>query len=128
MKRTWVLMLGALLAGILIGAAGASWAVACRWKTPFHERLLDRFSSTLQLTPQQREQVGAILEAKRQRIDALRAEIRPKFDELRMSTGAEIRALLSPEQQTRFDEMETKRAQQVARWRERRKRGNTWHK
>jgi Spy/CpxP family protein refolding chaperone len=128
MTRAWMLA-AALIAGILIGAAGTSYAIAHRWRTPFHERLLTRFSSALQLTPQQREQVGAILEAKRQRIDALRAELRPQFDELRASTSAEIRALLTPEQQGKFDEMEAKRAQQIARWRERRKaRGHLWDK
>ena len=68
--------------------------------------MLDRFSSGLRLTPEQRTQVGALLETKRQKMDTLRAEMRPRFEEVRQSTQADIRRLLTPDQQTRFDEME----------------------
>ncbi len=81
----------------------------------FQARLLQRFSSKLKLTPEQRTQVATILEAKRQKIDALRADIRPKFEEIRTSTAADIRKLLTPEQQQKFDvmqvEWETRRRQ-----------------
>ena len=72
----------------------------------FQTRLLQRFSSKLKLAPEQRTQVAAILEAKRQKIDALRADIRPKFEEIRTSTAADIRKLLTLEQQQKFDVMQ----------------------
>ena len=49
--------------------------------------------------------MGAILEDKRHKIEDLRAEIRPRFKEIRTSTSVEIRGLLTPEQQQKFDVM-----------------------
>ncbi len=72
----------------------------------FQARLLQRFSSKLKLTPEQRTQVATILEAKRQKIDALRADIQPKFEEIRTSIAADIRKLLTPEQEQKFDVMQ----------------------
>ena len=114
-----------VIAFVLGGCVGfaAAWGSLPRWRhhpwggNQFQHRLLDRFSSTLKLTPDQRSQVAAILETKRQKMDALRAEIRPRFDELRASTGAEIRRLLTPEQQQRFDVMEAEWDARVKRFR-----------
>ena len=116
-------VVGALLVGGLIGLAGAaSLAPHARhrhWGKGYGQhRLMDRFSSTLHLTPEQREKVSGILEAKRQKIEALRAEIRPRFDEIRTSTSGEIRQLLTPEQQQQFDAMEAERAAKRKQFRE----------
>ena len=112
MKPAWNHVVVALALG---GCVGFFVAHSCapgtfhhRWGGGrFQQRLLNRFSSKLQLTPEQRSRVAAILEAKRQKMEALRAEIRPRFEELRASTSDEIRRLLTPEQQQRFDVMET---------------------
>ena len=125
MKRAWKQLVIALVLG---GGVGFAAARICPFgKFPHHrrggqfeQRLLDRFSSTLHLAPEQRAHVATILEAKRQKIDALRAEIRPRFEEIRTSTSGEIRQLLSPNQQQRFDVME-------AEWATRKKRShNRW--
>ncbi len=126
MKLAWKQIAVALVLG---GGAGFVIVQACplgrfhhRDRGHFQQRLLDRFSSKLQLTPEQRSRVATILEAKHQKIDALRAEIRPRFEEIRTSTSAEIRPLLTPEQQKRFDVMEAewkdRRKQVHDRWRE----------
>ncbi len=85
----------------------------------FQERLLQQFTAKLHSSPDQRAKVAAILEAKRQKIDALRADIRPKFEEIRTSTRTEIRQLLSPEQQQKFDVMDAKFEARAKRFRER---------
>ena len=108
LTRTVVL---ACLAGLLVGAAGGWWAgrelFPRRWGwEQRYEKMLERFSSELKLTPDQKEQVKALLEAKRQKMEALRNEVRPRREEIRQSTQTEIRKLLSPEQQTKFDRME----------------------
>ncbi|MBI3996967.1 MAG: periplasmic heavy metal sensor [Candidatus Omnitrophica bacterium] len=111
MKRAWKQILVAFVLGGCVGVA-VTWGCAPRMfhrhagKGQFQQRLLDRFSSKLQLTPEQRTQVAAILDTKRQKMDALRAEIRPRVEELRASTSADIRRLLTPDQQQRFDVME----------------------
>jgi len=110
-KLAWSQLVMAFTVGACMG-----WAMALGWAprmfhhhgdgAKFQQRLLDRFSSKLQLTPEQRHQVAAILEAKRQKIDALRAETRPRFEAISASMSSEIRQLLTPEQQQRFDAME----------------------
>ena len=123
-KRVWNQIAIALLLG---GCAGFVVAKSC---TPrlfhhrvdgahFQQRLLDRFSSKLHLTPEQRSQVATILEAKRKKIDALRAEIRPRFEEIRTSTSADIRRLLTPEQQKNFEIMQTEWDARKKRFRDR---------
>ena len=101
----------ACLTGLLVGAAGGWWAgrdlFPRRWDwEQRYEKMLERFSSELKLAPDQKEQVKTLLEAKRQKMEALRNEVRPRREEIRQSTQAEIRKLLSPEQETKFDRME----------------------
>ena len=122
MTRASKQMLVTFVLGGVVGAAGAYWSAPYafhrHWERgQFQTRMLQQFSSKLHLTPAQRTQVAAILEAKRQRIKTLRADIRPKFEDIRTSASAEIRVLLTPEQQKKFDVMQ-------AEWEARRKR---WH-
>ena len=111
MNRTWKWVLIFVLgAGVgFMSAMGTGRCLFHPWGggRHFQEHMLKQFNDKLKLTPEQNAQVAAILEAKRQKIDALRAEIRPKFEELRSSTRSEIRQLLSSEQQQKFDVMET---------------------
>ena len=111
MKLTWKQIVIAFLLGGCVGFVVAKHCGPRMFHrhgdgTHFQQRLLDRFSSKLHLTQEQRSQVATILEAKRQKMDTLRAEIRPKFEELRTSTSADIRQLLTAEQQKKFDAMQ----------------------
>ncbi len=76
-------------------------------RTP--EQRLKRFSEKLKLTPDQRQQVSTIFEASRTKMEALRAEFRPKFEAIRTDTRAQIRGLLTPDQQKTFDAMNAER-------------------
>lgn len=68
-----------------------------------HEEVFGRMRRDLQLTDQQADEVRRILEQTRSDYRALRAEARPRFDSIRQSARTRIRALLTPEQQQRFD-------------------------
>jgi Spy/CpxP family protein refolding chaperone len=68
-----------------------------------HEEVFERMRRDLQLTDQQAADVRRILEQTRGDYRALRAEARPRFDSIRQSARTRIRALLTPEQQQRFD-------------------------
>ena len=110
MKPDWKQIIVAFAVGVMMGIVGTRWCAHCHFHQrrdsgQFQTRLLQRFSSKLHLTSEQQTQVAAILEAKRQKIDTLRAEIRPKFEEIRTATRTEIRQLLIPEQQQKFDVM-----------------------
>ena len=102
----------ALLIGLIVGALAGSWYVKENF-TPhwngrggdFKRHMLEHFSSELSLTPEQKEEVGAIFEKNRPQMMALQAEMRPKFEALRNLTHEEIRKILTPEQQKKFDVM-----------------------
>lgn len=66
--------------------------------------LADRLAAQLELTAEQREAVTAILEARRARASEAMEEMGPFLKAQLDSTNMEIRAVLTPEQQERFDE------------------------
>lgn len=121
MKLAWRQVAVAFLVGGVVGVGGAWWIVprgVHRWEHGQPQaRLLERFTRRLRLTAEQRAQVATILEATRQKIEALRAESRPRFEAIRNSTRAEIRQLLTPEQQQTFDVMDAEFERKMKRFR-----------
>jgi len=69
-----------------------------------HERF-EKMRSELNLTDDQTKAVRAIIDETRNEYRALRTELRPRFEEPRQKARARIRALLTPEQQQKFDAM-----------------------
>lgn len=67
------------------------------------EKRFEHMRRDLNLTEQQAAEIRAILEETRGGFRALRDEVRPRYDALRQNSRARIRALLTPEQQQRFD-------------------------
>lgn len=66
---------------------------------------LEHMSKKLQLTETQQTQVKAVFDKNASQREALRESMR----NLRQSTNKEIRAILTPEQQQKFDKMKQKR-------------------
>ena len=100
-----------LLVGLLIG--GVAGRFIPFWRFAHHgpgngheERMLRRLDKRLGLDEQQRTKITAILASTRQKMEALLAEGRPKFEALRKDTGNQIRSLLRPDQQTKFDALQ----------------------
>jgi Spy/CpxP family protein refolding chaperone len=80
-----------------------------------NERRLDALTRVLDLTPAQREAIGAIL--RRQEPEA-RTRMRESMEQCgqslrdhKLKVDAEIRALLTPEQQQRFDQLAAEQAE-----------------
>jgi len=69
------------------------------------KKLLKKFNRNLSLNEEQRNEVENILNAKIEKVKKLRKKIRPQFKKIRQSARAEIRALLTPEQASKFDTM-----------------------
>jgi Spy/CpxP family protein refolding chaperone len=67
------------------------------------EEAIERMKSDLNLNDNQVTQIRAILDQTRNEYHALRAEVRPRYDTVRQNARAKIRALLTPEQQQKFD-------------------------
>jgi hypothetical protein len=68
------------------------------------DEMFERMRHDLDLDERQATEVRQILEQTRGDFRALRAEARPRYDAIRQSARARIRALLTPEQQRRFDD------------------------
>jgi Spy/CpxP family protein refolding chaperone len=67
------------------------------------EEVFERMKRDLNLNEQQSTQIRAILEQTREEYRQLRAEVRPRYDAARQNARTKIRALLTPEQQQKFD-------------------------
>jgi Spy/CpxP family protein refolding chaperone len=67
------------------------------------EDVFERMKRDLDLNEQQATQIRAILDQTRDDYRQLRAEVRPRYDAVRQNARTKIRALLTPEQQQRFD-------------------------
>jgi len=107
-----IFLLGVFLAG---GAAGfAANQVAGPEKRCKGDRASyrERFASELGLTASQRRVVDSLMETQRTRVRALYGPVRPQLDSIGHSrdsiyedTQRELKSLLTPEQQAKFDRM-----------------------
>jgi Spy/CpxP family protein refolding chaperone len=93
---------GAALTGLLYRSRAGAGAEAR--ERAMHERF-EKMRTELNLTDQQTASVRTILDETRNEYRAVRKELRPRFEEPRLKARARIRALLTPEQQQKFDAM-----------------------
>jgi len=109
------LLLGAFLAGGAVGAVldryvvgGATRAASQEQRSRDRDRresYMDWLATELDLTEAQRQQVAAALEENREEVNALWQETRPAFEELRARFRAQVREVLSQEQQVAYDSL-----------------------
>jgi Spy/CpxP family protein refolding chaperone len=112
-KSTWraALLLGAVfLGGVLAGSGGLVLAhraglLAAPGGRRSTEAYLHRLTGDLKLTAQQQDSVRGILERYRPAMDSLRQDVDARFSALRASIRGEIKGVLTPEQQQRYDEL-----------------------
>lgn len=71
---------------------------------PMRGVLVERLARDLDLTPEQRVRIDAILAAGRARLETLQRDARQRFDDEGRGLRAQIRDVLTPEQQRKFDE------------------------
>jgi len=84
---------------------------------------IERVSEELDLSPEQRQEVEAVLSESQQRTRKLWEEISPQMRAEFKTTQEKIRALLTPEQQQQFETMLQKRHPPRGEDRDRRDRG-----
>ena len=109
--KIWLVVLGVFALGGVTGAAldsiyrlKASGGRSSEVRGPRDkERTLERMKSDLSLTDSQSEQIRTILDQTRSEYRALRGEVRPRYDAIKQQARTKIRALLTPEQQQKFD-------------------------
>jgi len=97
-----------LVAGVFLerGLLHGRWSGEPAFFRPMPPELaLRRFAERLNLTPAQREKLEKILEEHRQKFLELRRTTRPQVEAIEQSLRSNLRAMLTPEQQARFDHM-----------------------
>jgi Spy/CpxP family protein refolding chaperone len=98
----------AFIAGILVGVAGDHFYLIRSGRlSPRHgrfaaDRMTDRLTHELDLSPRQKTQVQQIVERHRAKIDATMAAARSQVRQELEATNAEIETVLTPEQKTKF--------------------------
>ena len=113
-------VIAAALAVFVLGCVtGAALDSAYRLRASGHRRAQhgqqgrgDFFKSlqnNLDLDERQTEQIRAIIDETREGYRQLQTEVSPRYDALRRDGRARIRALLTPEQQQKFDRMTAER-------------------
>ena len=68
--------------------------------------LVDRLTRDLDLTADQRTKVEDVLTARRTSMEALQRDVRSRFEAEQRNLRDEIRKVLTPEQQEKFDKNE----------------------
>ena len=115
--KIWLVVLGVFALGCVTGASFDSLyrLRAADNRAPLDARrhgkedLFESLKRDLNLSDNQATAIRAILDQTRIEYRALRAEVRPRYDALRQNARARMRALLTPEQQQRFDEKAAER-------------------
>jgi hypothetical protein len=69
------------------------------------ERFIDHLQSELKLSTEQRENLEQMLAVNREKADAFWKKTRSSYTELRKEFRQDIRKLLTPDQQKRYDEL-----------------------
>jgi Spy/CpxP family protein refolding chaperone len=106
-----VFVLGILLGGVgshlrderVEGQVQAQTAAQLNLKPTRNERVND-LTQRLQLTPEQQKQVGAVFDDTVSKWQALYAPLDTAHEQIRQQGRANIRAILTPDQQVKFDE------------------------
>jgi Spy/CpxP family protein refolding chaperone len=106
------LLVGAA-AGVAIDRSTRSGGRGHRRGPPTADRMVQRLTDELELTPEQAAQIKAIFEGQQAafkeamaQVQAAAEEVRPRMDALRARTDEEITALLTPPQRLRFAELQ----------------------
>jgi Spy/CpxP family protein refolding chaperone len=108
--RASLLLAAVLAAGVTLGwFANDEFGGSRRSRPRSTERLVERLTKDLSLTPAQRDSVRVILERRRVDIDSLWTDIHPRFEAVRARTHAEVERVLTPEQQQKYRERNERR-------------------
>ena len=104
--KVWLVLAVVFVLGACTGGAVTGFYHSMsRPPKPAPGARLEKLGRDLNLNDDQMKSVGAILDETRNDYKVLRAEVKPRFDETRQKARAKIRALLTPEQQQKFDAM-----------------------
>ena len=110
--KIWLAVVGVFALGCVTGISldsvyrlrmGRGSAEARATRRDKEDEVFERMKRDLDLNEQQATQIRSILDQTREEYRQLRAEVRPRYDTVRQTARSKIRALLTPEQQRKFD-------------------------
>jgi hypothetical protein len=107
MNLNWKQIVPALLVGCLIGFWTGAFLAHRRHAPPSTEKMLSKFSKDLSLDAVQKDSLKAVLESYSGRFDALHEDAETRLSEIRGAMNGDIAKLLRPEQQKKFQEMQS---------------------
>ena len=117
--KIWLVLVAVFVFGCVTGAAlgglyqsranGRGRGGGAAERARKSEAHFERMRGELGLTDEQATKVRAVLDETRDEYRRLRAEVQPRFEEPRLRARTRIRALLTPEQQQKFDAITAER-------------------
>jgi Spy/CpxP family protein refolding chaperone len=112
-REAALLVFVVFLLGLLVGAVGNHLWGERVWgrqepgahgNPPSREQVVNDLTRELQLTPDQQKQLGPIIDDTRAQVRALYQPLDAQHDTIRHQGRERIRAILTPEQQPKFDQ------------------------
>lgn len=107
--KTWLVLLAVFILGAVTGV-GLSGVYRSRANASFresrsHDRqvMFEKIRNDLNLNAEQSKELQKVLDETAAEFRALRGELRPRYEELRLKARGRMRALLTAEQQQKFD-------------------------
>lgn len=104
-RRAIVYLVLVFVLGVALGALGSFWAGKSGWLHGRSGSPAKWLSGELKLTPEQEKQLEGILDETAAGYRAIRERVAPEYEAVRQAGRDKIRALLTPEQRARFEEL-----------------------
>jgi len=92
------------MAGLALGFAASTLAYRARLLEVPGENLVERMNRALSLSPSQREQIVEVMEDTRAETMEMRRKLQHQHRRLMIATYLKVRAILTPDQQKKFDD------------------------
>ncbi len=107
-RKAGILVVVVFLLGTALGGVGMHYwearAYGHRVIVPTHTEVVQQMTEQLSLTRDQQKQIVTISDDVHNRLKALQDQSKPQADAIRNDGRQKIRALLTPDQQPKFDE------------------------
>ncbi|MFA5139410.1 MAG: hypothetical protein WC728_09275 [Elusimicrobiota bacterium] len=108
MRICWKQVIPVFVLGLVLGAAMGSWCHRAMFRKlmkggPNSEWMLKKLGRDLELDAGQKEALKKVLDVKHEEMRAFHKETGERFRQMRASFEADIKKVLTPEQQAEFD-------------------------
>jgi Spy/CpxP family protein refolding chaperone len=111
-RKALAFLLAVFVLGAAAGVLGTMWATKTglaagsagpsKFTKP---AAMEWLTNELKLSAEQQQQLGPILDETATSYEAIRERVRPEYDQVRQQSRDRIRAILTPEQKARFEEL-----------------------